>query len=117
MRAQHVESFLPYLLIPSLCILSMRMCLSDRCIVFLSNVNYIIKNYSIRNLKMGRGKLRQFTSLKWNSIENISKVHMQDHTDFGLFSKFRRPNQNLSNLDAIFVSEYDVTTASFSHYV
>ena len=59
------------------------------------------------------GRLRQFTSLKWNSIQNISKVHMQDHTDFGLLSKFRRPNQNLSNLDAIFVSKYDVTTASF----
>ena len=41
---------------------------------------------------------------------------MQDHTNFGLFSKFWRPNQNLSNFDAIFVSKYDVTTAPFSHY-
>ena len=66
--------------------------------------------------KNGEGQLRKFTSLKWNYIQNISKGHMQDHTNFGLFSKFWRPNQNLSNFDAIFVSKYDVTTAPFSHY-
>ena len=68
-------------------------------------------------LKNVEGQLRQFTSLKWNSIQNIGKVHMPDHGDFGLFPKIWRPNQNLSNFDAIFVSKYDVTTTSFSHYV
>ena len=115
--------------VPSLCcILSMSRqwqrvwVIVERSLVFFSNVNNIIKNYSIPNLKMNirgknvEGRLRQFTSLKWNSIQNISKVHMQDLTDFGLFTKFRRPNENWSNFDAIFVSKYDVTTASFSHY-
>ena len=33
------------------------------------------------------------TKLKGNSSQNKSKVHMKDRADFGLFAKFRGPNQ------------------------